>query len=462
MNTLPFTLKIQTSSPPGRREEVVCRNVLRALEGTRMVYDATCNGRRVVVKIFTKWGKARYHALREWRGLNQLETRQVSAPRPLFFGRGPEGWAVATAWLDDAVSAQKLWMTAGTVERQAQVISMVARHLGPQHARGVLQADMHLGNFMIRGEEVFALDPAMMRFARGPIGRRQSIRQVARLAAILSENARSTIESVFREYADARSWAVGPQDLEQLQTEHHRQRSKAIEKGLRKFQRTNRRHQEIRYGSWRGLADRKLLETANLVDLTRGLDEAMARGQILKDGGTSFVSRVTLGGVEVVIKRYNYKGLLHSLRHTLKGSRAKRSWLNANRLVLLGIATPQPLAYIEERRGGLLRQSYLITEFKSGQSLHQVLQDRTLPREQRQHYVEKAMRLMDRLATHNITHGDMKHTNILCHDDEVVLIDLDAMRVHRWRWTHQRKQVQDRDRFARDCQTFAVTEEPGP
>ena len=123
--------------------------------------------------------------------------------------------------------------------------------------------------------------------------------------------------------------------------------------GLRKFLRTNRRHQAIRQGSWRGLADRKLSEAVNLDEITTGLDEAMSRGQVLKDGRTSFVSRVTLGGIEVVIKRYNHKGLLHSLRHTLKGSRAKRCWLNANRLLLLGIPTPRPLAYIDERRGPL-------------------------------------------------------------------------------------------------------------
>ncbi len=329
-------------------------------------------------------------------------------------------------------------------------MSLVARHLARQHDRGVIQTDMHLGNFMIRGQEVFALDPAMMRFAHGPIGQRQSVRQVARLAAILSEEAGSTIESVFREYAQARSWAIGPQDVEQLRMEHRRQRSKAIEQGLRKFLRTNRRHETIRYGRWRGLADRKLLEAVSPAEIASGLDEAMARGQVLKDGGTCFVSRVKLGGLDVVIKRYNHKGLLHSLRHTFKGSRARRCWLNANRLLLLGIATPQPLAYLDQYQGPLLRRSYFITEFVNGQGLHGILRDRDVPEDRKQRLIDGVVHTLDRMASHGISHGDLKHTNILCRENTIVLADLDGMEIHRIAWVQRRCHRRDMARFHRD------------
>jgi len=59
MNELPFTLAIETLSPVRRREEVRCRRVLRAMERSRMVYDAAWEGRRIVLKVFSKFGKAR-------------------------------------------------------------------------------------------------------------------------------------------------------------------------------------------------------------------------------------------------------------------------------------------------------------------------------------------------------------------------------------------------------------------
>ena len=450
MNEPPFTVMVDTHSPSAGREEIVCHRVLRALGRTRMVYDATCEGRRIVLKVFSKFGKARRHAIREWRGLEQLQARKINSPEPLFYGRSPEGWVVATAWLDDATAAGELWKAADTTERKVQILGRIARELAHHHDRGVIQTDMHLGNFMIRGREVFALDPAMMNFRDGAVDRRQSLRQVARLTAILPESAAPEIDSVFREYAEARSWTPVSRDVERLRRHHRRSRRRGVERGLRKFLRANRRHQEIRFGPWRGVAERKFAMAVNLDDITARLDEIMAQGRILKDGKTSFVSRVTLGGVEVVIKRYNRKGLLHAIRHTIKGSRAMRSWLNANRLALLGIPTPRPLAYVDQYRGLLLHHSYFITEFVHGKGLYAVLRDRDASQSQKQRLVDEAIQTMDRMASHGISHGDLKHTNILCQGDAVVLIDLDGMRVGGLAWLRQYRHKRDRARFLRD------------
>jgi len=450
MSKLPFTLKINTHSPAGRCEKVLCHSVLRALGKTRMVYDATWGGRRIVLKVFSKFGKARHHAMREWRGLEQLQARKINSPEPLFCGRCPEGWVVATAWLDDAIAAEELWKAAETTERKVQIVGLIATELARHHDRGILQTDMHLGNFMIRGKEVFAIDPAMIRFVNNPIDRRESIRQLAQLAVLLPEGSGSPIESVFREYAAARSWTVGPQDVEQLHREHRRCRNRGVERGLRKFLRVNRRHQEIRNGAWRGLASRRFSEQTSLEALTTGLDEIMARGRILKNGRTAFVSRVTLGGMDVVVKRYNPRGFLYSLRHTLKGSRAQRSWLNANRLFLLGIPTPEPLAYVDQYKGLFLYCSYFITEFVPGKSLYTILRDPDTPENQKQRLVEEVIRTMDRMADHGVNHGDLKHTNILCKDETVVLIDLDGMRVGGLPWLRRCRHQKDRARFLRD------------
>jgi len=450
MNELPFTLAIETLSPVRRREEVRCRRVLRAMERSRMVYDAAWEGRRIVLKVFSKFGKARYHAMREWRGLEQLKSRQVNSPEPLFVGRSPEGWVVATAWLDDAVTVGNLWQTVDAAERRVETLCLVARELARQHDRGIIQRDLHLGNFMIRGREVFTLDPAVMRFHGGPIDRLRSIGQVAQLLSLMPQDADSAIEAVFRAYADARSWAVGSQDLEQLRADHRRSRNQGLERGLRKFLRTNRRHQAIRFGPWRGVADRKLSQAASLDDLTARLDEAMMRGRVFKDGGTSFVSQITLGGIEVVVKRYNHKGLLHSRRHPFMGSRARRNWLNANRLFLLEIPTPRPLAYIDEYKGPLVHRSYFIAEFIRGQELHGVLRNPGVSDEQKRRLNDAVMRTLDRMAAHGITHGDLKHTNVLCDGDRIVFTDLDGMRVHRIAWLQRQSYKRDLARFLRD------------
>ena len=82
----------------------------------------------------------------------------------------------------------------------------------------------------------------------------------------------------------------------------------------------------------------------------------------LKNGNTYFVSRINLAGREIVVKRYNHKEVIHSVRQTIKRSRARRGWLHEHRLRMLNIATPRPLAYIESRRGMVVWKSYLVTQ----------------------------------------------------------------------------------------------------
>jgi tRNA A-37 threonylcarbamoyl transferase component Bud32 len=432
-------------------EEIVVGRSLRILPGTREVSNASWRGRDVVLKVFCHRWKARRHYRRELRGLRRLAGLGFRAPVLLLSGRTKQGhWAVVTEKIQDALTGLEIWRQADTLERKVDLLCQIAAELARQHDKGVIQSDMHLGNFIIRDEEVFALDPAMMSFRWGPIGPKRSIRLVARLVSMLPEDAGPAIDAVFQQYGAARSWSIGLRDMEQLRTRQRRCRRRAIERGLRKFLRTNRHHQAIRRGPWRGLADRRLSEAVGLDEITAGLDETMSQGQILKDGRTSFVSRVKLGGIEIVVKRYNHKGLLHSLRHTLKKSRAKRSWLNANRLLLVGIATPRPLAYVEEYRGPLLHRSYFITEFVCGPSLAAVLKDPTLGADRKQHVVDDVLRLLDRLARQGISHGDMKHSNLICHGAEVFLTDLDAMQVHRAGHPDRRYSRKDRARLLRE------------
>lgn len=458
---VPFTIDIESCD--GRRMQVTCLDITRALAGTRTVYRAVWESRPVIVKLFARFGKARYHMKREWRGLQHLQERRLSTPKPLFCGRTSNGWVVVTERIEGALTASELWDRADTLEQKVNLLCRIAIPLARQHIAGVIQSDLHLGNFLIRGEEIFILDPAMMRFRGKQVGRSRSIEQLGLLISMLSEQAAGAIETVFNEYAAARLWSIRREDVERLRKVYKRYRKKGTERVLRKFLRTNRWHQTIRHGRWRGLADRAFLEATGVDALTAGLDTTAQQGRILKNGHTCFVSQAKLDGMDVVIKRYNHKGLLHSLRHTLRGSRAKRSWSNANRLRLLEIATPRPLAYVDEYRGPILWRSYFIAEFTRGPRLHSILADDAVPEEQKRQMIEQARRLIDRLAQYGISHGDLKHSNILMTAAGPVLTDLDGMRVYRLPWVRRRRRARDLARFARDCHRLEEPrKEPNP
>ena len=205
---------------------------------------------------------------------------------------------------------------------------------------------------------------------------------------------------------------------------------------------------EVRSQKFIGVFDRNFCSGAEPLDFVEQIDALMDEGRILKNGNTCYVSGITWNGREVVVKRYNHKGFIHSLRHTIKGTRARRGWLNGHRLGMLNIATPKPLAYIERRRGLLIWESYLITEYVEGQKLYDFLRDSNVTEEERLKVTEQIKELLERLGKHRITHGDLKHSNILITDTGPVLTDLDAVQVHKWNWTYKLRRVKDLERLA--------------
>jgi len=217
--------------------------------------------------------------------------------------------------------------------------------------------------------------------------------------------------------------------------------------GLKKCLRTGKRHLQIKAGSYIAMFDRGFCQDAESLEFIEKIDTLMDKGRILKDGDTCYVSRLTWNSKDVVVKRYNHKGFIHSLRHTIKRSRARRGWLHGHRLGMLNIATPRPLAYIEQRRGLLVWQSYLVTEYVKGQKLYDFLRDDNVAEQRQLKSIQQVMKLLDKLWRYRITHGDLKHTNILITENGPVLTDLDATIVHRWVLLYRNKRAKDMERF---------------
>jgi len=190
------------------------------------------------------------------------------------------------------------------------------------------------------------------------------------------------------------------------------------------------------------------------------LGTLVQEGQVLKDDIVALVVRALWDGHDVVIKRYNHQGPWHALRHTIKGSRASRNWRNACRLISLQIATPQPLAYVDQYRGPLLWQSYFVTRFVPGPHLHQVLRDESVADAEKQRIHEQVLELLSQMARHGVSHGDMKHTNILCDGTGVTVTDLDAMRIGGVNRLCRYRCRRDVNRYRRDLAGLRMTSRP--
>ncbi len=178
----------------------------------------------------------------------------------------------------------------------------------------------------------------------------------------------------------------------------------------------------------------------------RVINDQVQHVQQLKHDGTTTVYRADIQQTECVVKRYNTKNTWHFIRRALRQSRAMNCWEMAQDYLAAGIQTPQPIAMIQARNGLFKRRSWYICTHQSGQTLSDTVAHRPDPK--KLHIWPSQMAQLFRTMLDNrLSHGDFKATNLITHDDQIVLIDLDAARSHPSSARHLKILTKDYHRF---------------
>ena len=151
---------------------------------------------------------------------------------------------------------------------------------------------------------------------------------------------------------------------------------------------------------------------------------------IIKDDAKTSLALTSFDGRQFVIKRYNIKNLFHRVRLIFKPARAKNNFFFARRLGSVGINAVRPVAWVQEIRLGLRARSWFIYEHVDDATCADTLTDASDPTVV-DRVIQTVTENLSKMREHLLSHGDMKPSNILVTSDEVVLLDLDAMRQHR-------------------------------
>lgn len=447
---LPFRLLLDSG-----RSLTMCR-LLRVLPGKRLVGEAVVDGRRVLAKLFVG-AHSRQHWRQECAGLVALSLIGVPTPEVLAAAPLPAGgYVLLTAFLAPAESLAEGWARvadrpAGDEAARALLAPALAL-IGRLHAAGVVQEDLHFGNFLRYAGTLFLVDGDAVRVvARGqPL---PSARADANLAIFLaqlppswdrhldkllpayaaggdehgepSSRLSARLPELLARIAGVRAWRL--QDF--LAKSVRECTLFAVEHNFDRFSAVVRRHAE------------------RLAPILASPDSVLARGTILKDGGTATVARVQLGTDDLLIKRYNLKGFAHACGRLWRPSRAWHAWRAAHCLQFLGFHTPAPLALIEERYGPLRRRAWLVSEFCPGPNLQTHLSPALEPPAAE---ASALLALFAGLHAQRISHGDLKAMNLLWDGGRIALIDLDAVARHRTLATYRRAWRRDRARLLRN------------
>jgi tRNA A-37 threonylcarbamoyl transferase component Bud32 len=343
------------------------------------------------------------------------------------------------------------------LDRRHNLIAGFGQTIGQMHADGIFHGDLRAGNIMVRDEKnnwrFFFLDNERTRKFQ-KLSARLRVKNLVQLQISSTTIIGNTDRMRFyKRYLveNTMSRMEGKKLAKKVFKKTIRRLRGRTEIGNRsnKYLKTNKKFLRIENDRYLAVFDKSLCEGADPIDFIEKTDALMDNGTIIKSDTTAYLSLVSWNNKEVVIKRYNHKGLIHSLRHTIKGSRAKRSWLNGQLLTLLNIPTPKPLAFIEQRKGLLLWKSYLVTEYVDGRQLYHFLRNSSITQQQRSAVTQQVMDLLNNLSQYRISHGDLKPSNILLTNDGPVLTDLDGMKVYRWNWIHRARQIKDITRLTK-------------
>lgn len=415
----PFSLTIEFDG--GAPQQMNVEKILRLLPGRRIVAVARVGGRRLLVKLFI--GRmARRYLKREIRGVQAITRAGVSTPALVSQGQlhGGGGYLAAFEYLEDAHSLMSEWNRAQHYDDRLSLMRRVLPILASLHQAGVVQQDIHPENFLISQGKIYTIDGGGVgRVAKAALSEQRSIDNLALFCAQFHPVNDDLLPELLHQYRASRGWQASEgSDLGPLISRRRAERkAEYIGKAFRECTRFACRRSFTRFS-----VCERALDTPEIRRLLADPDAAMTGGEVLKQGHTATVVRVDTAEGPLVIKRYNIKSWTHLLSRLFRKSRGWHSWANAMRLEFLGIPVVQPVALIEERVGPLRRRAYFITRFVPGTDATNLASfaDPTPA-------ISSLARIITSLAEAGVSHGDLKASNFLVNNDEVIILDLDGM-----------------------------------
>ena len=447
--SLPLTVTLADAAGTA---DLQLLSLLRVLPGQRYVGAGIWRGTPVLAKLLVGHNAAR-HFQRELEGVKLLAGQGLATPQLLADGlkEGEGGWLLFE-FLDGAQSLADAWADVENLpvlaDKQQRVLGEALTAVAQMHAKGLWQEDLHLDNLLRHGGKLYLIDGAGIKVETPgqQLSRQKVLENLGVLFAQLPKRLEPFLEELLVHYLLANAEQALP--LEALHKQVDKVRSWRLKDYLDKAGRECTLFSVER--SLSGLRAVRRPEREAMLPVLEQADTLIDEGHLYKTGGTASVARIEVGGRTLVLKRYNIKNTAHWFKRFWRPSRAWHSWTEGHRLEFLDIATPRPLAVLEQRVMGLRSRAYLVTEYVDGPDLIESFQPYVESGDAPQEQVQALVHLMQQLIRERISHGDFKGHNLFWKDSQWSLIDLDAMCQHATQLSFAPAYARDRARMLRN------------
>ena len=189
-----------------------------------------------------------------------MQKQGLNSPKPLFYGRTEKGdWVLVTEKLSDTRTVIDVLGDMNTTDDKVNLVLLVCKYLAKHHEKGVLQKDLHLGNFIYSGKTLYSIDPAQISFYKKPISKSKSIKQLALLLCCFQTWQKKITANLFNEYMQTRGWQASAKDEKLFVKYFQKWKLSLIKRSLKKCLRTGKSYLRVETNSSRTVFERRFL-----------------------------------------------------------------------------------------------------------------------------------------------------------------------------------------------------------
>lgn len=402
--------------------EVICTEVFRAIPGKRLVCLGMVGEARVIVKLYYAPRRAYRHWKRSDKGCRAFLRKRIPAPEILFSGylARYDLYAMVLEFLEGGVRIDQALAAIPEKGMGGELPGLLMAELARHHASGIIQNDLHLGNFMVRNHIVHSLDGDQVEERGKPHGRRSSLRNLASLLANINTSRDSDLDAWIQSYVRERHWSMAEADQEALKARIYRMRKRNLSAYLGKTLRSR---------------DPFVAQSgAGLFTVFDKRHTGVRLPDILHSAGRTKKAEGALGRIGYQVRTFGDRQLLQ-LSSCGAGPlvfkslfSAVRVWRNALMLNRIGLQTPQPVALVMQRKLPLIWKCSVLSMPVDGIGLRDFLISANVSQEVRDRVAAGLVDALVRMTGVGVSPGGLKPEHILVAGEALVFIDPAAFR----------------------------------
>ena len=259
-----------------------------------------------------------------------------------------------------------------SLDHKRKMFNRLGKAIGQMHKLGIYHGDMRGGNILVvenncSGWQFFFIDnERTKKYQFLPI--RLRIKNLVQLNLLLGNITNSDRMRFFKAYALTNNFS--PQVSKKIiriviKKTKNRLKKRSLTRigfaGASTQQHLN--YQRVQFPPKTGIFLKSFLKNDAAKRFLAQIEEIMNRGILIKSDRVTMVVHCKVDNQDVLITRYNYQGLLHSLLDKMRGSPAKKKWQSSQIDAEKSSLCNYPIGMIDEYYMGLIKQSYIINCF---------------------------------------------------------------------------------------------------